>query len=110
SNNVPDSEHSRSCDACYLPVFTQMAHLQVPATNSASRLTSMCSPSCGVPESRSPRFPQASGRAAASSATPAIFPDLTEELLCRGSCVRFRGTGHRMQPTIEDGEVLTVAP
>ena len=42
--------------------------------------------------------------------SPAIFPDLTAELLRRGSCVRFRATGHSMQPTIEDGEVITVAP
>jgi len=39
-----------------------------------------------------------------------MFPDLTAELLRRGSYVRFRAIGASMQPTIEDGELITVAP
>ena len=42
--------------------------------------------------------------------SPATFPDLTAELLRRGSYVRFRAIGASMQPTIEDGELITVAP
>jgi signal peptidase I len=51
------------------------------------------SPLCATPESISP-----------------IFPDLTAELLRRGYQVRFRAVGASMQPTIEDGELITVAP
>src|SRR5206468_11027725 len=40
----------------------------------------------------------------------AIFPDLAAELLRRGNRVRFRAAGASMQPTIEDGELITVAP
>ena len=39
-----------------------------------------------------------------------MFPDLTAELLRRGSYIRFRAIGASMQPTIEDGELITVAP
>lgn len=39
-----------------------------------------------------------------------MFPDLTTDLLRRGSHVRFRAVGASMQPTIEDGELITVAP
>jgi signal peptidase I len=39
-----------------------------------------------------------------------MFPDLTAELLRRGTYVRFRAIGASMQPTIEDGELITVAP
>lgn len=38
------------------------------------------------------------------------FGDVTADLLRRGACVRFRAMGHSMQPTIEDGEVITVRP
>ncbi|TMA60958.1 MAG: hypothetical protein E6J80_01350 [Deltaproteobacteria bacterium] len=40
----------------------------------------------------------------------AIFPDLAAALLRRGNRVRFRAAGASMQPTIEDGELITVAP
>ena len=39
-----------------------------------------------------------------------MFPDLMTELLRRGNRVRFRAIGASMQPTIEDGELITVAP
>ena len=39
-----------------------------------------------------------------------MFPDLMTELLRRGAYVRFRAIGASMQPTIEDGELITVAP
>ena len=39
-----------------------------------------------------------------------MFPDLMTELLRRGNRVRFRAAGASMQPTIEDGELITVAP
>ena len=39
-----------------------------------------------------------------------MFPDLMTELLRQGSSVRFRALGASMQPTIEDGELITVAP
>ena len=40
----------------------------------------------------------------------AIFPDLAAEMLRRGNRVRFRAAGASMQPTIEDGELITVGP
>ena len=39
-----------------------------------------------------------------------MFNEITAELLRHGSCVRFRAVGASMQPTIEDGELITVAP
>jgi signal peptidase I len=39
-----------------------------------------------------------------------MFNEITGELLRRGSYVRFRAIGASMQPTIEDGELITVAP
>jgi len=39
-----------------------------------------------------------------------MFPDLMTELLRRGNRVRFRAIGASMQPTIEDGELIKVAP
>src|SRR5437899_4737634 len=42
--------------------------------------------------------------------SPVMFPDLMTELLRRGNRVRFRAAGASMQPTIEDGELITVAP
>src|SRR2546430_7658507 len=42
--------------------------------------------------------------------SPVMFPDLMTELLRRGNRVRFRAIGASMQPTIEDGELITVAP
>src|SRR2546422_5010470 len=36
--------------------------------------------------------------------------EITGELLRCGNRVRFRAVGARMQPTIEDGELITVAP
>jgi signal peptidase I len=39
-----------------------------------------------------------------------MFNEITAELLRRGSYVRFRAIGASMQPTIEDGELITVAP
>lgn len=39
-----------------------------------------------------------------------LFRDMSADLLRRGYGVRFRATGYSMQPTIEDGEVITVAP
>src|SRR5438034_3842299 len=42
--------------------------------------------------------------------SPLMFPDLMTELLRRGNRVRFRAAGASMQPTIEDGELITVAP
>src|SRR5437867_13119903 len=42
--------------------------------------------------------------------SPVMFPDLMTELLRRGSYIRFRAIGASMQPTIEDGELITVAP
>ena len=39
-----------------------------------------------------------------------MFPDPMTELLRRGAYVRFRAIGASMQPTIEDGELITVAP
>src|SRR5207244_13021319 len=62
-----------------------------------------CPPLCGTRTGPCPISPMPTD-------SPAIFPDLTAELLRRGSCVRFRATGASMQPTIEDGEVITVAP
>ena len=39
-----------------------------------------------------------------------MFNEITAELLRRGNRVRFRAAGASMQPTIEDGELITVAP
>jgi len=39
-----------------------------------------------------------------------MFNEITAELLRRGNRVRFRASGASMQPTIEDGELITVAP
>jgi signal peptidase I len=39
-----------------------------------------------------------------------VFKEITAELLRRGSYIRFRAIGASMQPTIEDGELITVAP
>ena len=39
-----------------------------------------------------------------------MFNEITVELLRRGAYVRFRAIGASMQPTIEDGELITVAP
>jgi signal peptidase I len=39
-----------------------------------------------------------------------LLGDMSTALLCSGHEIRFRATGHSMQPTIEDGEVITVAP
>ena len=39
-----------------------------------------------------------------------MFNEITAELLRRGAYVRFRAIGASMQPTIEDGELITVAP
>ena len=39
-----------------------------------------------------------------------MFNEITGELLRRGNRVRFRAVGASMQPTIEDGELITVAP
>jgi len=39
-----------------------------------------------------------------------MFNEITAELLRRGNSVRFRAAGASMQPTIEDGELITVAP
>ena len=39
-----------------------------------------------------------------------MFNEITAELLRRGNRVRFRAIGASMQPTIEDGELITVAP
>ena len=38
------------------------------------------------------------------------FVDLTTELLQRGIPIRFRATGISMQPTIADGEMITIVP
>ncbi|HEY4393653.1 MAG TPA: S24/S26 family peptidase [Polyangia bacterium] len=38
------------------------------------------------------------------------FGAVVEGLLAEGLCVRFRAGGHSMTPTIEDGEILIVAP
>jgi signal peptidase len=42
--------------------------------------------------------------------TQHLFIDLSTDLLRRGQSVRFRAPGRSMQPTILDGEVITVAP
>src|SRR5438445_13807981 len=39
-----------------------------------------------------------------------MFNEITGELLRSGNRVRFRAVGASMQPTIEDGELITVAP
>jgi signal peptidase I len=39
-----------------------------------------------------------------------IFQEVSRELLQQGLCVRFRPGGRSMQPTIRDGEAITVAP
>jgi len=39
-----------------------------------------------------------------------MFNEITGELLRRGYQVQFRAAGASMQPTIEDGELITVAP
>lgn len=39
-----------------------------------------------------------------------MFLDLSAELLNLGCRIRFRPGGHSMQPTIRDGEVITVEP
>src|SRR5439155_3850293 len=39
-----------------------------------------------------------------------MFNEITAELLRRGNRVRFRAAGASMQPTIEDGELITVGP
>jgi signal peptidase I len=39
----------------------------------------------------------------------ALFLDLSEDLLDEGYGVRFRADGTSMQPTIEDGDAITVA-
>jgi len=63
--------------------------------NSHSRLMSEWSRSCAAPE-------------LCSSLT--MFNEITGELLRSGNRVRFRAVGASMQPTIEDGELITVAP
>ena len=40
----------------------------------------------------------------------AVFLNLSEDLLERGYRVRFRAAGTSMQPAIEDGDTITVAP
>jgi hypothetical protein len=39
-----------------------------------------------------------------------MFQEVSRELLRQGLCVRFRPGGQSMQPTIRDGEAVTVAP
>lgn len=39
-----------------------------------------------------------------------LFLDVSSELLCRGHRVRFRAYGRSMQPTIREGEAITVEP
>jgi signal peptidase I len=39
-----------------------------------------------------------------------MFEEVSRELLRQGLCVRFRPGGRSMQPTIRDGEAITVAP
>src|SRR5207245_9926408 len=39
-----------------------------------------------------------------------MFNEITGELLRCGNRVRFRAVGASMQPTIEDGELISVAP
>jgi hypothetical protein len=39
-----------------------------------------------------------------------LFQEVSRALLQQGLCVRFRPGGRSMQPTIRDGEAITVAP
>ena len=39
-----------------------------------------------------------------------VFSDVSAELLRRGARVRFRATGRSMEPTIHEGEAITVEP
>jgi len=52
----------------------------------------------------------ASRRWEGSEGSRDVFPDVSAELLRRGAHVRFRATGRSMQPTILEGEVITVEP
>ncbi len=45
-----------------------------------------------------------------SESSPDVFSDMSAELLRRGARVRFRATGRSMQPTILEGEAITVEP
>ncbi len=45
-----------------------------------------------------------------SESPPDVFSDVSAELLRRGARVRFRATGRSMQPTILEGEAVTVEP
>ena len=45
-----------------------------------------------------------------SESPPDVFSDVSAELLRRGARVRFRATGRSMQPTILEGEAITVEP
>ncbi|MDA2910073.1 hypothetical protein MYX04_03955 [Nitrospiraceae bacterium AH_259_D15_M11_P09] len=45
-----------------------------------------------------------------SERSPDVFSDVSAELLRRGARVRFRATGRSMQPTIHEGEAITVEP
>jgi phage repressor protein C with HTH and peptisase S24 domain len=45
-----------------------------------------------------------------ASSTQQLFVDLSTDLLRRGQSIRFRAPGRSMQPTIRDGEVITVEP
>jgi len=45
-----------------------------------------------------------------SESPPDVFSDISAELLRRGARVRFRATGRSMQPTILEGEAITVEP
>ncbi len=49
-------------------------------------------------------------RREARESSPDVFSDVSAELLRRGARVRFRATGRSMQPTILEGEVITVEP
>jgi hypothetical protein len=40
----------------------------------------------------------------------ALFADLVEEILRGGAAVRFQASGRSMQPTIADGDVITIEP
>ncbi len=45
-----------------------------------------------------------------SESSPDVFSDVSAELLRRGARVRFRATGRSMEPTIHEGEAITVEP
>ncbi len=51
-----------------------------------------------------------SRRREGSESSPDVFSDVSAELLRRGARVRFRATGRSMQPTILEGEAITVEP